>query len=106
MGEQYKVKFTAIAEDDLDDIFQYIAIQLSASDAAISLMDEIEGQIERLCEFPYTGSALLDEVPASRGYRKLVVNNYIIFYIVVEDERQVVIMRILYGGRQYERFLN
>lgn len=106
MGIRYRVKFTAIAEVDLDEIFQYIAVQLSAPDAAVSLLDEMEEQISRLCDFPYAGSVISDETLAARGYRKLIVRNYIIFYLVNEDERQVVIMRILYGARRYEAFLN
>lgn len=106
MAIRYRVKFTAIAEVDLDEIFQYIAVHLSAPDAAISLLDEMEEQINRLCDFPYAGSAISDAMLAVRGYRKLIVKNYIIFYLVDEDEKQVVIMRVLYGARRYESFLN
>lgn len=106
MEKRYRVKFTAIAEYDLDQIFQYINTQLSAPDAAISLMDEIEVQVKRLCDFPYTGSTISDEVLAAKGYRKLIVKNYIIFYLVGEDEKQVVIMRVLYGARRHEKILN
>lgn len=106
MGKRYSVKFTAIAEYDLEEIFQYIAARLSAPDAAASLLDEIEGHINRLCDFPYAGAAISDEALAVRGYRKLVVKNYMIFYLVGENDGQVVIMRILYGLRQYGKFLN
>lgn len=106
MGKRYRVRFTARSEEDLDEIFQYIAARLSAPDAAVSLLDEIEEQINRLCDFPYVGSAISDETLSARGYRKLTVKNYMIFYLVGEDERQVVIMRVLYGARRYERFLN
>lgn len=35
----------------------------------------------------------------------LIVDNYIAFYIVDEEQRQVVVMRVLYGRRKYENIL-
>lgn len=59
----------------------------------------------RLTGFPYSGSVLLDEFLKSKGYRKLIVDNYIVFYLVNELEKQVVIMRILYGAQNYRDLL-
>ncbi|ODA39978.1 hypothetical protein DSBG_3269 [Desulfosporosinus sp. BG] len=47
----------------------------------------------------------MDELLRNKGYRKLVVDNYIVFYLVNELERQVVIMRILYGAVNYQNML-
>lgn len=59
----------------------------------------------RLCDFPYSGRLVTDDILASKGYRKLVVKNYIVFHLIDENEKQVVIMRILYGARKYENLL-
>ena len=59
----------------------------------------------RLKDFPYSCSFVLDEPLKNRGYRKLIVDNYIVFYLVNEMEKQVVVMRILYGAQNYQNLL-
>jgi toxin ParE1/3/4 len=48
---------------------------------------------------------VLDEPLKKRGYRKLIVGNYMVFYLVNEQERQVIITRILYGAGDYQTIL-
>lgn len=47
----------------------------------------------------------MDEPLKARGYRKLIIDNYLVFYLVNENEGQVVIMRILYGASKYQNIL-
>jgi toxin ParE1/3/4 len=105
MPNEYKLKFTAIANDDLDQIYNYISNNLAANLAAENLLDIIEEQITRLTDYPYSCEPHGDEFLKTKGYHKLVVNNYLIFYLVDEVEKMVVIMRIIYGARQYEKLL-
>jgi toxin ParE1/3/4 len=102
---EYKIKFTPVAEQDLDDIYDYIVNKLFAETAANSLLEKIETDIMRLKGFPFSCSYVLDEALKSRGYRRFIVDNYIVFYLVNETEKQVVIMRILYGAREYENLM-
>ena len=104
-NKEYSLKFTFKAEDDLDEINRYIANNLFAPEAAENLMDKIESDIMRLKAFPYSCSFVLDETLKKRGYRKLIIDNYIVFYLVSEQERQVIIMRILYGASNYQTIL-
>lgn len=105
MPGSYKLKFTQIANDDLDGIFQYISEHLLAPKAATDLMEDIEASIMRLKDFPYSGSPVADDILRSRGYRKLIVKNYIVFHLIDGAEKQVVIMRVLYGAQKYENIL-
>ncbi|RJQ30442.1 MAG: type II toxin-antitoxin system RelE/ParE family toxin [Peptococcaceae bacterium] len=105
MQNSYKLKFTPIANGDLYGIYRYISEHLVAPKAANDLMDNIETSIMRLKDFPYSGSLVADDILNSRGYRKLIVKNYIVFYLIDEAEEQVVIMRVLYGSQQYEKLL-
>jgi len=105
MQSSYQLKFTPIAEDDLDGIYMYISEHLAAPKAAKDLMDDIEVSIMRLKEFPYSGSPVKDDILRSRGYRKLIVKNYIVFHLIDEAEKQVVIMRLLYSAQNYENIL-
>ncbi len=71
----------------------------------IGFLIKIENSIMLLRSFPYSCSFVLDDLMRSKGYRKLIVNNYIVFYLVNEIEKQVVIMRILYGAQNYQDIL-
>jgi len=41
----------------------------------------------------------------SKGVRVLPVDNYLVFYLPDREENTVVVMRIMYGGRQIEGLL-
>jgi len=60
-SKEYSLKFTSKAEEDLDEIYGYIAHNLFAPEAAENLMDKIETSIMRLKTFPYSCSFVLDE---------------------------------------------
>jgi len=102
---KYSLKFTPKAEEDLDQIYGYIFNTLCAENAANKLIDKIEKEILRLKEFPFSCSYVIDEPLKSRGYHKLIVDNYLVFYLVNESKSQVIIMRILYGTSKYQNIL-
>lgn len=102
---KYNLKFTRLAERDLDEIYSYISIKLFNDKAAIKLMDNIENAINRLKEFPFSPPPTSDRALKKRGYRKLIIDNYIVFYQVDKTGMKVTIMRILYGARKYQDLL-
>lgn len=101
----HSLKFSPKASEDLDQIYSYISGKLYAEEAAHNLLEKIERNIMKLRYFPYSGSFVLDEPVKNKGYRKLVVDNYIVFYLVNELDKKVVIMRILYGAVTYQNML-
>ena len=104
-NNNYSLKFTPKAGKDLEQIYVYISEKLFNDIAANNLLEKIENSIIRLKEFPCSGSLISDELLKSKGYRKLVVENYIVFYLVNKSEKQVVVMRILYNAQKYQNFL-
>ncbi len=104
-GSSFHLKFTAAAYDDSEQIYSYISKKLLAETAADNLLEKIESSIMRLKKFPYSGSLVSDEPLRKRGYRKLIIDNYIVFYLVNEMDKQAVIMRILYGAQNYQNIL-
>jgi toxin ParE1/3/4 len=102
---KYSVEFTVKAVADLEQLHLYIANELFNSIAAQRLMDKFEKQIMVLRSFPLSSNLLQDTFLQKKGYRKLVVENYLVFYLVDEISNKVRIMRVLYGAQQYERYL-
>ena len=101
----YSLKLTPKAGEDLEQIYSYISEKLFESNAANNLLEKIESSIMKLKDFPFSSNLVSDEFLKSKGYRKLIVENYIVFYLVNESEKQVVIIRILYCAQNYQDFL-
>ena len=99
----YSYEFSPLAEYDLNEIFEYIALELSSPQAAGELIENIQAAVERVCEFPFSCPLLTNSVLRGKGYRLLVVENFNLFYIV--ENQAVIIRRILYGSRDYKSLL-
>lgn len=102
---KYRVDVSEPAESDLGDIIRYIASQLSVPMSALRLMELFEEAMEGLAEMPQRYPFVADERLAQMGYRKLPVKNYIIFFSIDEKNKIVDIERILYGRRDWLRFI-
>ena len=50
---KYKLSYLPIADEDLAEIFTYIAVELSAPEAAAQLLEKMERAIGQLAIFPY-----------------------------------------------------
>lgn len=105
MEDKYSLKMTKAASEDYEAVYLYIADELLAQQAADSMIDKLQEGIQRLQEMPLIGSYVRDDYLRSKGYRRLSVGNYSIFYLVYEKERVLYVMRILYNGRDYMNLL-
>lgn len=102
---KYRVDISEPAESDLDDVIRYISSQLSVPLTALHLMELLEEAMESLSDMPQRYPFIEDEHLAHMGYRKLPVKNYIVFFSIDEKNKVVDIERILYGRRDWLRFL-
>ena len=102
-NNKYELKIFPLAKQDMEQIFEYIAVELCNPTAAIGQINNFEKALENICFFPESCPYISNEYVKDKTLRKLVVNNYIIFYRIKNSEVQVV--RVLYGMRNYEDFL-
>ena len=94
--EKYELKIFPSAEQDLKDIIDYLN-ELSPQ-AALKIYDEIVDSIASLEQMPMRCPLAKDTVLRAKGYRLLVVQNYVVFFFVSSNTVQI--RRILYGRRQ------
>ena len=94
---EYEIRLLQVAEDDLREIINYIALDNPA--AATALLDKIENSLSGLISFPLLGKVPAEEALAGMGYRFLTVNNYLIFYTV--EPKIIWVHRIIHGVRNY-----
>lgn len=92
-----------MAQLDMEQIFDYIAVELCNPTAAIGQINDFEKSFDNVCTFPESCPYINNEYVKDKSLRKLIVNNYIAFYRVRDNEIQVV--RVLYGMRNYEALL-
>lgn len=91
------------AQNDLDEIKQYISFELENPIAAATTLKRITQDIRQLCDYAKIGKLLSSIVDCATDYRFLISGNYLIFYRVVENK--VYVDRILYARRDYLRIL-
>lgn len=99
----YKVSFSPEAVDDLKEIKQYIKDELCNEQAAKNTVAKILKKIKLLSDFPESGSSLSAIIGFDTDYRYLICDNYIAFYRI--DNKNVLIVRVLYGRRNYMQIL-
>lgn len=98
--KHYEVILTDSAKLDLEEIYEYIKDNLKESDVANQLMSKIESDILRLEQYPFSCMEVKVK-PHKKLYRKLVTGKYIVLYRVEEEDKQVVILNVIYGKKDY-----
>ena len=97
----YHIDITEPAENDIIEAVKYITEQLLNPSAAGKLLDDAEDAIYSLTDMPQRRALVKDDDLARLGFRFMPVNNYLVFYIVREEKKTVVIQRFLYGRRDW-----
>lgn len=98
MEKKYKIEYLPSSAKDLTEIVNYIKIDSPQS--ALNFLDKIDESISRLEQFPSIGVIPKDIRLQSLGYRILIIDNYLVFYVVFDDI--VEIRRIISSKRKYE----
>jgi len=98
VSKGYRIRYLGTAQKDLFDIFEYIA--KDSPNAALDQLEKFDHAVSHLTSNPLIGAVPNDERLRKLGYRILVVDKYLVFYVV--KGRMIQIRRILHGARQYE----
>lgn len=102
----WKIKYTRQAQQDLRDVYEYIAYSLLTPETAAKQANRIMKAIRSLEEMPMRYPLYSDEPWHSQGLRFVPVDNYQVFYLLNESESIVQIVRIMYGARDIPKQLS
>ena len=105
-SEKYDYVLTDIAESDIDEAFSYIVINLGNVIAASALADAFMEQIENFCLQPRAGTSVENEFLKRDDVRYFLVKNYIVYYVVDDVSRKIVVLRFVYGKRNRDNILS
>jgi len=104
MGK-YKVTLSEKAIDDLVDISAYISKELLDQPAAEKLVEKFQESIESLSHMPKRHTLLQDKELATMGVRRILIDNYIVFYICLDKDMSVSVVRVLYSKRDWKHLI-
>jgi plasmid stabilization system protein ParE len=93
----YRIRFAQAAEMDLRQTHAYISNELHNPVAANRLLSNIDQALLRLANGSGGHKLVDDDYLAAKGVRRLIVHNYLVFFLIKEDTQSVYILRILYG---------
>lgn len=101
--KQYVVEITDEALEDMEQLYSYIAYVLLAPENAMRQYNRIADEIIKLDVFPERFRIMDSEPEHSKGIRRMLVDNYSIFYIIKEDK--VIVTDVLYSASDIEERL-
>ena len=96
---RYNYFFTEKAENDLDGIIKHISVNLANKSAAQNFFVKVFENVETICAYPETGLLINNEYVADKGVRRVLIDNYVMYYKTDADNKHIYIVRILYGKR-------
>ena len=97
--DDYKVKITPQASEQMLEIFSYISYTLQEPVVAERMLDSLQESILSLGTMPKR-IVLVDEEPwKSHGIHKMPVKNFIVYFWINEELKQVHIIAVIYGRR-------
>jgi len=97
--DKYKVKVNPRAIRELNRIYEYIAKEKLAPENAKGQVDRIKKAVLGLDTFPQSHQERNEGRFAGKGYRQLLVDNYIAIFRVDELMKTVYVVTIQYQGR-------
>ena len=97
----YNVEIFPAAKRDFMDIIDYL--NTLSHNVALRYYDTLTEEIAFLSKMPNRCPKPRDLALAAKGYRYLVVENYLVFFVVVG--KTVQIRRIIYAKRNYQSML-
>ena len=100
---RYKLRILPLFEEDLNEIVDYISLQLENPIAALALVDDVECAIKERTSCAEAFEPYRSAKERKYPYCRIYVRNYVIFYVVIDDVMEV--RRILYNRRDLKSLI-
>lgn len=101
--KQYKVEITDEALADMEQLYNHIFYVLCAPENAMGQYNRIADEILKLDTFPERFRIMESEPECSKKIRRMLVDNYSIFYVIKEG--RVIVTDVLYTASNIENRL-
>jgi plasmid stabilization system protein ParE len=98
MPDKYAIRYLPIAAEDLLSIYDWIAGD--SPERAVSFTEKLDKRISSLTKHPFLGRIPKHEKLRAFGYRVLVIESYLVFYVV--RGHIIEIHRVIHGSRHID----
>lgn len=103
--KKYIVEMSETAEQDLENIISYFRYSLSGDIIADKYKILFKQELKNLENVAESMPVLDENLTGHKNIRKLNVRNYIIFYVVDENNSKASILRIGHAFMNWEKYL-
>lgn len=97
--DKYEVMLYPKAFRDIDDIYAYIAFEKLSPENAKGQTDRIWDAIRMLEQMPEAHQDRLVGRYAGKGYKQLIIDNYLVIYKMDNISKKVFVVTVQYQGR-------
>lgn len=97
--DNYHVRLYKRAYKDIDDIYAYIAGEKNDPENAEGQVNRIKDSIMGLGTLPQSHQERQVGKYANKGYRQLIIDNYIAIFKIAEKSKTVYVVTVQYQGR-------
>ncbi len=98
---EYEIVFSKTCLEEIEENCYYIEKVLKAEQAANRLRIKIMETIRKLKTSSKIYAKIEKTDRAGRDYRRIVINNYVIIYTIIEEDKKILISHMYYSGRNY-----
>ena len=98
---EYEIVISDTCLEEIEETCYYIEKVLKAEQAANRLREKIIKTIQELKNSPKIYAKIEKTDRAGRDYRRIVMNNYVIIYTIIEKDKTILISHVYYSGRNY-----
>jgi toxin ParE1/3/4 len=99
----FVLRYSPLFYQDLDSITDYVLFELKNKIAAKALVTNVESTIKKRLANPLSVAAYRSIGIRPYPYRRILVGNYLIFYVVIDNI--MVVRRLLYGRSDLNRII-
>ena len=103
--KKYIVEISETAWKDLENIISYLRYNLAGDIIADKYKILFKKELKDLENIAESMPVLSEELTGHKNVRKVNVRNYIIFYIVDEENYKVLVLRIGHAFMDWEKYL-
>ena len=90
MVSKYTVKMSKLAQEDLEEKYQYISSESKSTKIGLRIIKKIESAILSLDRFPKRHQI----IPSHQNSRRISIYSYSITYSIDEEKKEVTVVRI------------
>lgn len=102
---EYTLEFLPAALNDMTEIVSSF-VMLGSQNGAVRIKGKLLKAAEQIQFLPFSGVTVPNEKMAKSGFRMIVVEKYLMFYKIFDEEKKVLIYRILNGRTNYPALMN